>query len=184
MREIAKKANVTLPTIPYHFGAKNNLYREAATDAIKLGIDYEKLFKDNCEIDYTNKQQVSNALFGIINSLGDSLCRKEFTHQTDLICQALFCHDLVLQRALIDVFDLFEIPFLKFMDKAGIKYTDEDKAFWLVFIWSQMLFYVSAREFICVDLDMDEIPPPFYERLAWKTAHMLCLEFGLPNPVI
>jgi len=182
LREIAKKTGVALPTIPYHFGAKNNLYREAATDAIKFGIDYEKLFRNNCNIDYTDKQQVADALFGIINSLGASLSRKGFTDQTDLICQALFCHDLVLQRALLDVFDRFEVPFLEFLDKADIEYTEEDKAFWIVFIWSQMLFYVSAREFVCVDLNMDEIPQPFYEGLAWKTAHILCLDFGLPDP--
>ncbi len=182
LREIAKKAGVTLPTIPYHFGAKSNLYREAATDAIKLGIDTEKLFMDNCAIDYTDKQQVADALFGIINSLGNSLSRKEFMDQTDLICQALFCHDLMLQRALLDVFDNFEDPFLEFLDKAGIKYTEEDKSFWLIFIWSQMLFYVSAREFVCVDMNMDKIPTPFYEGLAWKTAHILCLDFGLPDP--
>ncbi len=182
LREIAKKAGVALPTIPYHFGAKNNLYRKAATDAIKFGIDYEKLFRDNGDIDYSDKQQVADALFRIINSLGFSLSRKGFTDQTDLICQALFCHDLVLQRALLDVFDLFEVPFLEFLDKAGIEYTEEDKAFWLVLIWSQMLFYISAREFVCVDLDMDEIPQPFYEGLAWKITRTLCLDFGLPAP--
>ncbi len=181
LREIAREGGVAAPTIPYHFGSKGNLYREAASNAIH-DIDFNAIFEDSFGIDYADKQQVADSLFSIINNLGMSMCQPQFTDKADLACQALFCHDIKLQHELMDAFDHFEVPFLEFLDKVGIEYTMEDKAYWLVFLWSQMLFYVSAREFVCVDLEIETIPQELYVGIAWKTAHFLCMEFGLPDP--
>ncbi len=182
MRTIAKASGVALTTISYHFGSKAGLYRLAVTTAIRDGVDYEKVFEPATQADYADKQSVADALFTIIRNLAVELSQAESTQHCDLICQALFGHDPLVQKALLDGFDHFEMPFLKFLDMAGIEYSQKDKAYWLVFVWSQLLFYVSAREFVVIDQKMPSIPPAFYDEIAWKTTHFLCMEFNLPDP--
>ncbi len=182
LREIAKQSGVALPTISYHFGSKAELYSLAASEAILSGIDYEEMFEPCRGIDVQDPQQVADALHAVIRGLAMHLSQTRGADYTDLICQALFRHDHLLQRALLEVFDHFEVPFLEFLDRVGVTYEHADKGFWLVFIWSQLLFYVSAREFLYEARGLKEIPVEFYEDLAWRIAHFLCLEFGLPDP--
>lgn len=161
MRTIAKAAGVALTTISYHFGSKSGLYRLAVTTAIRDSVDYDKLFKVAEGVDYSDKKSVANALADIVRTLAVEMSKTGSTQHSDLICQALFGHDPMVQRALLEGFDHFELPFLEFLTKAGVEFTEEDKAYWLIFIWSQLLFYVSAREFVVIDQNMPSIPPRF-----------------------
>ncbi|WP_243544937.1 TetR/AcrR family transcriptional regulator [Pseudodesulfovibrio tunisiensis] len=182
IRELAREGEVSLNTVMYHFESKENLYREVVTYSLERGLNYQELFDIHSKIDFSDRQAVSDAMFGIIRTLFLETAREEFIPQSDLIVQTVFGRDSILHRTLLEGFMIFENGMLAFLKRAGIEMAREKAVFCHTLMWSQLLYYVSARDMAKLDLGLEELPPDFYEHIAWKVTRACCREVGLPDP--
>lgn len=182
IREIAKLSNVSLNTVTYYFGTKDNLYKECSLHAFKNGINYEEIFAAANSINFSDKQDVADAVAGIILALFSEASKGTFLNQARLIMQNTLSTNKDYVYISLEAFEMFEKPFLSFLDKAGVEYTFESKAMILNFVWSQCIFYLAAPTYISTDLNMETVPQEVYNGVAFWVASHVCMDLELPQP--
>ena len=182
IREIAREADVALNTVMYHFGSKENLYRQAVYYAAEQGIPFNAIFERHAGIDFSDKQQVADGLKGILASLFTEAARPEFRDHTDLMVQGVFGADGELLQSLLSGFRTQEAEIRAFLAKGGCTISEDELDFWFPVMWSQLLYYVSGREMVLLDNGTESLSEDFYGQIATRLAAILCAQAGLPAP--
>jgi AcrR family transcriptional regulator len=182
IREIAGEANVSLNTVMYHFTSKENLFHQAVAHVLETTLPAEETIKQYENIDFTDKQAISNAFYGIVDTFFREVRKPEFTQGFDLLARTIYSHEHEILKTVLEGYNSLEDLFVEFFKRGGIEPSQESTHFWIGLMWGQMLLYISARDMISISRGEEELSDSFYDDIAYMVACSCTPHIGLPQP--
>lgn len=186
IRGIAKEANVSVNTVMYHFGNKDNLYRQVVLDQISAEIPFEKILAPIRERKTCSHEDVANNIALVIRNLFDVFYDEDRGEHADFMVQALFSKDAEVAQSLMDAFSAFDGPLMQYFAENDVHFDKPTIMFISYVLWSQILFYASAKESVMADMGVTDLPMVQVYDTARRIAEVFCQQLKLPphNPDI
>ncbi len=183
-RTIAEKAQVTLGSIHYHFGSKENLYIEACRRAMsaKKSNGFAEALEENPALIESPEGQAELIRTVVFRTFHDyfrpereqwerKILVREVANPSSAmprISEQLFMPDILATR------DVFK--------KIKPSASDEEADIWMDFLHAQIFFYSAAEDTFCLVQGKAYMDQELYQQAARATAKAMILLVQLPLP--
>ncbi|MBI9016463.1 MAG: CerR family C-terminal domain-containing protein [Phycisphaerae bacterium] len=185
-RSIARKAEITLGSLHYHFKSKNELYLET--------IQYIADKKEHKEIDDYLAEDPD--ILNRPQDISNMICRNIKDHFYHAMVQSnpewgpkLIHREAIMPSAGWRIFHEkllkpFHENYFKIFRHLNSQATDNEAHFWVFIVQSQMAMHCLFKHATAEIVGPENVTEDFYAEMAYRTAQTMTSYLGLPDPII
>ncbi len=184
VRDIAQEANVQPSALIYHFGSKENLFKETLRYHIFDNLKLYSLFDAFENLKEDDPQSISNAIYDTFNAVIHALFggRKRMNCLSGMMI-ALLTDGTKEANALVQKMGTEAISKgFPLMRKFNPKITDTDFFWWDHFFYAMILYPVYTEKMILSHTGEKKFSEEFLESYVRRACKICCFSTGLPLP--